>query len=287
MSTEFTNEGDAKATPRVFIGYVGERDKTRAEICRDRLTALGVQTVICEYGFSPEHTPPERVISELKNASLFLAIHSKRSMESPWLHQEMGFFLGKNGGYTSNLVIISSCVEELNNPGRMALLCNRDCLIANQNKRRGNLSGNTLSRNNRCSLESALDKLISHYIENGLLQVTSKGNPPMETIELKLECPNCNTQEDHILPMVRQHHGYMIVLPGGARCSRCRSVFSIDRLTWKPSVASDQDDPVVDKEYQLLSKVVSAEALLAPSDGKSRPNKKLQCAQQHKRGRST
>lgn len=241
-----------------FVGYVGEKDKEYADICARRVKAVGLQPFIAEYKVKPAELK-EKLKGGLNEADLFVAIHSEVSLKRPWLHQEMGYFLGKNKGRLKDIYILSKRLDHVKDPDRMGFLSGFDCIVLGGRKRRskGCLSKKEMSEAAKKTLETALDRLCLSLINEGFIKPSSDRRSD-DVLQLTFEFPCCGKSEERRIAYKTGHDGHSIALLSTAECPKCHMSYQIDPLTWEPQQPEEAsisrkdsmaDSHAVEREY--------------------------------------
>lgn len=226
----------------MFVGYVGPTDREYAEICGSRLRNAGLQVIVSENEYATEYIR-NKLKKELNNAAIFVAIHSKSSLDSAWLHQELGYFLGKTRGSTRNLHIVSSKVVQVNNPRKMGLLANYECLpIRRLRRSKACFSKPEMSEANEHTLETALDRITIKLLDEGVIKGRLHATAHSErTVRMRWELPCCGVMRTIPIPIRRMHSAHSLCILSNARCPECGEFYGIDRLSWDLIPTDDEN----------------------------------------------
>jgi hypothetical protein len=243
----------------IFIGYVGKADKKFAQICERRLSVCKQSPVLSEETYEDEDVR-KKIIKQLKGADRFVAVHSSRSLESAWLHQELGFFLGRHGGRIQGIHFLTRAPKSAKDQRNTALCCSEDYLsILRMRRESGFSEKQQWSIKNKHTLESALDMLVSRMISEQRLKTRRERKPPSGNhsfLKLRMEFECCG-RGDVEIPFRSYHGGWVIRFLASPVCPRCGRRYGFDTLTWEPISLSPQ--PKTDKflimEYELYERL--------------------------------
>jgi hypothetical protein len=246
----------------IFIGYVGPEDKKVAKICERRFASCGLHPILSEEVYEDEEVQ-DKIIAELKEADSFVAVHSSRSLDSAWLHQELGFFLGRRGGRRQGIHILARSSELANDPRSTAFCCTKNYLAISRMKRGDGFSERVRwAKKYQDTLESALDMLVSKMIHDGNLKSKKASNSQFGAHQLFVlheELPCCGSSRVEV-PYRSFHGGWVIKFLRGAACPRCKTQYDLDRLTWEAIPLSPQPraDRFLTEEYRLYQTTLSS-----------------------------
>lgn len=247
----------------IFIGYVGNVDKKIAKICESRFATCGADPILSEETYEDDDIQ-NKIFDQLGKSNQFVAIHSARSLQSAWLHQELGYFLGYRHGNKAGIHILARSPDDASDSRKIAMCCSKNYLAITRSNRDADYSEHqSWTKKNQDTLQSALDMLVYKMISDKILvtkRVTSLQLGPHKMIELHEDLLCCGPSKGFV-PYRVYNHGWVIKLLGGFTCPRCNAQYGIDPLTWE--AVSRSPEPESNRFLELERKLYERSVTLA------------------------